>query len=357
MLSSLEPVLDMMRQRPWVAPLLAFLLGLIVGLPILGWYVVPVKWVDADVVHLRVDLQDDYVRMVAGSYAQNRDIQLAARRMVGFGDTVNTAIAHSVTTSNPAEGQQIADLKTALDQYRQAMGETAPAAGTGSSASGGGLSQWFLPFAAALLAVVVVAALGAYAWTRLRQTPSVAVEGAGPVRRPVVTPVATPSVAADMPTLIPSAAAPSAGAVSTQPIARFMTTYTLGDDVYDDSFSVDGQDGSFLGECGMGISETIGVGDPKKVTAFEVWLFDKNDIRTVTKVLMSEHAFRDEALKSRLAAKGEPVSALAGETLSLETATLVVTARIVDMAYGGGALPPSSFFERMTIELQAYRKA
>jgi hypothetical protein len=107
----------------------------------------------------------------------------------------------------------------------------------------------------------------------------------------------------------------------------------------------------------MGISETIGVGDPKKVTAFEVWLFDKNDIRTVTKVLMSEHAFRDEALKSRLAAKGEPVQAASGDIVALETATLTVTARVVDMAYGGGALPPHSFFERLTIELAAFKKA
>jgi hypothetical protein len=98
------------------------------------------------------------------------------------------------------------------------------------------------------------------------------------------------------------------------------------------------------------------VGDPKKVTAFEVWLFDKNDIRTVTKVIMSDHAYRDEALKSRLAAKGEPVQAFSGDTVTLETQTLIVTARIVDTAYGGGALPPNSFFERMTIELQAFRK-
>jgi len=131
----------------------------------------------------------------------------------------------------------------------------------------------------------------------------------------------------------------------------------LGDDLYDDSFSIDAPDGSFLGECGMGISETIGVGDPKKVMAFEVWLFDKNDIRTVTKVLMSEHAFRDEALKSRLAAKGEPVLVTPGDVVSMETASLVVTARVVDMAYGGGALPPSSFFERLTIELAAFTKA
>ena len=90
--------------------------------------------------------------------------------------------------------------------------------------------------------------------------------------------------------------------------------------------------------------------------AFEVWLFDKNDIRTVTKVLMSEHAFRDEALKSRLAAKGEPVLVQQGDVVQMETASLVVTARVVDMAYGGGALPPNSYFERLTIELAAYSK-
>lgn len=98
------------------------------------------------------------------------------------------------------------------------------------------------------------------------------------------------------------------------------------------------------------------MGDPKKVTAFEVWLFDKNDIRTVTRVLMSEHAFGDEALKSRLAAKGEPVLALPGEVVNMETASLLVTARVVDLAYGGGALPPSSFFEQITIELASYPK-
>ena len=48
----------------------------------------------------------------------------------------------------------------------------------------------------------------------------------------------------------------------------------------------------------LGVSETIGVGSPNKVTAFEVWLFDKNDIRTVTKVLMSDHAFNDDAIRA-----------------------------------------------------------
>jgi hypothetical protein len=138
------------------------------------------------------------------------------------------------------------------------------------------------------------------------------------------------------------------------PLAQFMTTYMLGDDLFDDSFSVDSPAGEFLGECGVGIAETIGVGEPKRVSAFELWLFDKNDIQTVTKVLMSSHAHEDEATRQRLAAKGEPVLAEPGSQIILETATLRLVSRVVDMSYGEGALPSESFFERITLELAVW---
>jgi hypothetical protein len=140
------------------------------------------------------------------------------------------------------------------------------------------------------------------------------------------------------------------------PIAQFMTTYKLGVDLYDDSFSIDSPTGEFLGECGVGISETVGVGDPKKVTAFEVWLFDKNDIQTVTKVLMSEFAFKDAGILQRLASKGEPVMIEPGKQILLETATLQLEARVVDLNYGSGALPGNSFFDRLTLELAVWPK-
>jgi hypothetical protein len=136
-----------------------------------------------------------------------------------------------------------------------------------------------------------------------------------------------------------------------------MTTYMLGDDLYDDSFSIDAPTGEFLGECGVGISETIGVGDPKKVTAVEVWLFDKNDIQTVTKVLMSTHAFNDPNIRQRLLAKGEPQVVEPGKRILLETASLQMEARIVDASYGGGALPNNSYFDRLTLELAVWPKA
>lgn len=141
------------------------------------------------------------------------------------------------------------------------------------------------------------------------------------------------------------------------PLVQFMTTYLHGDDLYDDSFSIETASGEFLGETGVGISETIAApGEAKNVTALEVWLFDKNDIRTVTKVLMSDFAFNDDEVRARLAPKGEAVLARAGDRLLLETATLRVQARIVDLSYKPGVLPANSVIDRITIELAAWRR-
>jgi hypothetical protein len=140
------------------------------------------------------------------------------------------------------------------------------------------------------------------------------------------------------------------------PVTQTMTTYVLGDDLYDESFSIDTQGGDFLGEYGVGVSETIGVGDPKKVTALEVWLFDKNDIKTATKVLMSAHAFNDPELRSRLEAKGELVMLEPQGQIILETATLQLLVTVNDLDYGVGALPPESYFERVILELAVWPK-
>ncbi len=43
-----------------------------------------------------------------------------------------------------------------------------------------------------------------------------------------------------------------------------------------------------------------------------------------------------------------------GAVVNLQTASLEVEARIVDMKYGEGPLPQDSFFERLTIELRAW---
>lgn len=142
------------------------------------------------------------------------------------------------------------------------------------------------------------------------------------------------------------------------PVATHVSIYTPGR-AYDDSFSIEdkSKDDEFLGECGAVISETIGSGSPEKVTAIELWLFDKDDfVRTLTTVFVSEYAYNDPAMRSKLETKGELVVAKPGAIARLETNSLRMQAQIVDMAYGSDGLPPNSYFEKMTIKIQAWRK-
>jgi hypothetical protein len=135
-------------------------------------------------------------------------------------------------------------------------------------------------------------------------------------------------------------------------LGHFVPQYTLGNDNYDTSYSLETPRGEFLGECGMGISETIGEGKPDKVTAFDLWLFDKADVRTVTQILMSEYAFNDQTMRTKLSTKGEAVLAEKGKTLQLETQSLSITAQVVELVYAANPnYPPNSHFQKVIVEI------
>lgn len=136
-------------------------------------------------------------------------------------------------------------------------------------------------------------------------------------------------------------------------------TYREGDDFFNPSFSI--EDGAeFLGECGVDISHTIGAGDHKKVTALEIWLFDKSDIKTVTTVLASEYTFQDptfqEELLSKVAGGGELRQIIPNEEIILETTALRVRALVKAVEYASDDLPANSYFKEANIELRAYRR-
>jgi hypothetical protein len=352
-----QRITDTVKQRAMLVAVLALLVGFFLGWFVMGWWLWPVDFVNGGIPQLRPDLQQDWVRLTAAEYAFNPNIDRAAARIHELGPNATRVISDTITASKGDEQIRIIQLQQVLKLSGHLGTGTTP----GQPAATPSLfDRLKLPLlGCSLLIVLALAAGGAwYLWSTGAFGRSASPRAAGSAATTRIRPSAASATRnqaeASKTNFVTAGTAgtPTGG----PPVAQFMTTYVLGDDLYDDSFSIDAPDGSFLGECGMGISETIGVGDPKKVMAFEVWLFDKNDIRTVTKVLMSEHAIRDEALKSRLAAKGEPVLVQAGDVVSMETASLVVTARVVDMAYGGGALPPNSFFERLTIELAAFTK-
>ncbi len=321
-------------ENPLVAGIVGFLIGALFGLVVLGWQLFPVTWENAAPVNLHPGYQEVYLRNAIAAFAADKDVAQAQARWKELGPAAGAAlekIKAQPGNLNPA-------AITAFEQVAAAAPAEQPASGGGGK---GGLGS-LLPLLCLLVVILGVAFGGVYF---LRQ------RGGGDSNRPM-------TAAQQAQHITEQAEATDFAALGEEPpVSQFMTTYMLGDDLFDDSFSIDSPSGEFLGECGVGISESIGVGDPKRVTAFEVWLFDKNDIQTVTRVVMSKHAFNDEDLRQRLSAKGEPALAEPGSQIVLETATLRMMARVVDMAYGEGALPDESYFERMTIELAVWQKA
>jgi hypothetical protein len=308
--------MDNNRNRLLIVGAGAFLIGWAVGLFIFGWWLT-------------------YLIALADLYAFDGNSERVKEALGNWPEADQAICQLASESTDPAESTRLISLAAVLN------GEGCTPAvmeeGATETEEGGGLTNFII--ICGLLALLGIIGLAIYLiWQRQSKPPE---------ERPVE--YQEPPVDTQVP-----ATAPAEQQVT--PIARFQTTYARGHDTYDDSFSIENATGDFLGECGVGVSETIGADTPKNVTAFEVWLFDKNDIRTVTKVIMSDHAFFDDAIKAKLAPKGEPVLARPNETVVLETASLIVNAVITEMEYGSASGLPQSFFERLTIELSAWAK-
>ncbi len=299
-------------------------LGLLVGL-LFAWVIWPTSYYNATPAMLRQDFRDDYLAWVARDYAQDGNLERAQARLgLEYWKKDPVALLEEV-------GQKRGDPN--MQALAEALKTAPPPAPSGPT-----FIQRLRPFFQICGIGLLAAAAAAFLYlaiSRLR-------------RARVGRPVSERAAAYRQ-------VAPTRWEEEAPPALQFRTTYILGDDHYDPSFSIE-RGAEFLGECGVGISEAIGVGDPKKVTALEVWMFDKSDIRTVTKVLASGYAYQDPSLRARLSAKGEMVLAEPGAEVILETTSLVLRARVVDMEYGVGQLPPESFFQRISLELGIWFK-
>jgi len=329
-------------------------LGLILGL-VIGWGIWPVQWTDLAPYHLRPDLREDYLRMSIYTFSSTGDADIATKAWSELADTAEETLEAVRNDPQYLQPEQITSFMVIVEVESTEETPTVELTTETPEEDERRGPNWLL--LGGLCVGMLVVAAGAIYFLLIRSKPSKdekpeTLESRGYTQDggefdseesgfTVGTEEEIEATAQEEPSM---------------PVAQFMTTYMVGDDLYDDSFSIDAPTGEFLGECGVGISETVGVGEPKRVTALEVWLFDKNDIQTVTKVVMSAHAFEDEKLRMRLESKGELVLAETGKHVLLETATLQLEARIVDMEYGEGAAPDQSFFQRLTFELAVWPK-
>lgn len=340
-------------KKPWVIAVAAFIVGLLIGWLFLGWVVFPVTWTDAAPVDLLDYHAEDYLRMAIDSYALTGDQAVAADRFEFLGEkgpellaTVQAApgaqMPERIAAFAAAAGASVTAPQVTTQPGTPETNATQPVPTTETEteeAPRRSILGWLIP----VLCVITLLLAGGLVGFYLLRGRAKSNQQQQEVEEAVA---AKEAMMTDF-----------SGEGEEPPIGQFMASYKIGDDMFDDSFSIDSPSGEFLGECGVGISaDPFGVGEPKKATAFEVWLFDKNDIQTVTKVLMSAHAFSDETIRQRLAAKGEPVEAVPGGQVVLETASLQLVARVVDMQYGEGALPENSFFDSLILELAVWQK-
>jgi hypothetical protein len=312
----------------------SFLVGLFIGWILIGWVLWPVTWENASAAELRSDLRTDYAYLSILAYQISPDAVAADRRMGELGEFADEAI---IAVADSPLGLHPQSVEYFQNRYVVSgiPSELIPEMPTERNFPNiliisCGITIFFL---AVLLEVF---------YFRRKKRPTVA---ASPIDKAQEASRAAKEEQVDY---------ESEG--NDPPLAQWVTTFMHGDDLFDDSNAINSEAGKFMGECGIGIADNIGVGTPKKVTALELWLFDKNDIQTITKVLMSDHIFNDVNGYERLAAKGEPVLATNGTEIVLETETLQLAARIIDMSYGSGSAPDKSFFEKITLEMAVWEK-
>lgn len=323
--------------------------GLLLGL-VVAYVVFPTIYYDADPRTLEQSWQDEWVKLLADrNAAANADVSgLLTNLLTRVDDPLGIVDRLSAAAVNADEQQRLLAIRPYAEQA-QPSAVQAPQPNT---------LQSLIPFIVAPLIVIILTVIISLLYNILiypniiepaikRSRGDVPSAEVAQIRQQVATQRAAEA------TLKTNFTTSDLGA----PIFQRMSSYQLGFGQYDMSYSIEDASARFLGECGVSSSETIGVGEPEKTTAAEVWLFDKEDFqKTVTKVFISPHANTDPGLRARLEPRGDLIVAQVGAVAILETATLRLQARVVDVEYGPGPLPPNSYFQRITIELAAWRK-
>ncbi len=101
-------------KKPLITAAIGFIIGLIIGLPVLGWGLMPVQWKDADPSYLRTDIKNDYFCMIAESFSKSGDAITAKSRLEGLGDVSETKLNSILPGDCGLTSGEIDQFKAAL---------------------------------------------------------------------------------------------------------------------------------------------------------------------------------------------------------------------------------------------------
>ncbi len=93
---------------PLLRYLLVFGVGALIGLVLFGWILFPVRWTQTLPSDLRGDAQEDYLRMVADSYAASGDLPMAIKRLEYWTPETSAELYDRLTQKVTAQGDAAA---------------------------------------------------------------------------------------------------------------------------------------------------------------------------------------------------------------------------------------------------------
>jgi len=367
------------RRFGWGSLIAALVIGLLIGWFAIGWGLWPVSWTGTDPVDLRQEEREDYLLLVAGDYALTHDASVALDRLASWPSLadanreIRDLAEFSGAQGEPGNAQALRMLAQGLPLPVEQAPVQQPAAE--SSGSGTTTLSRFLKALAVAAAVVGIVALAVYLLRRRKPGP---VEDRGDRLRDRLRDIASATQPESALDEVETGAGDFDYTVDGQPgdsrIAglrvpgppvehrpdepedfvqawSFQVEYAGEGSDFDRTFMLGEPGAEYLGECGVGATN-VGRVDSDRISALEVWLFDRSDIHTVAKVLMSHKAYHNDVLREEVSSRGEPILAVPGTTFTLTGNRLQTEVTIDEVSYLPGA-PAKNSFHRVALRLRS----
>ena len=167
-----------------------------------------------------------------------------------------------------------------------------------------------------------------------------------------------PETVETAPTLVEAA---PAARTSRQLVAQFEASYAFGIRTYDESFTINTEDGELLGACGMGINESVdrAAANTDQVRLLDIWLYDRSAVRSVSQPLVSPGfnvSGLDEFADGDGSMTSPPLEVVPGLTFMLQSDRIVLECRIHSATFLDSEQAPMPF-RSVSVSLAVYAQS
>lgn len=359
--------LDMFRNREvQIGAVVGLIVGLILGWFVLGWWLAPVQWVDAQPSDLHPRWQEHYVAMVVDSYLLSGDSQIARARLEGFDQAMLESLLGAVEARFEAQGatrqaqgvRQLADLLgvtvvspetpaavVAVATEPAVAGTVAPSEAAApappeeKTQGPSTVQRVARVLALALIAMlVIIGGVAGIVWLQRRGVQFQVDEGAieqaitqgGDERR-----------------------------IESMGLGERVTVQYRGEGpTFERAYQIYRENEPLpIGECGLRAVPTLS--DNGRVVACAAWLYQREfpERAADTRVLASRHVYQNSVLRESLVASaqeaGKVILAEPGQTVHLEHETLEMTLRVMEVEYDD---PDQQYISRLIVEIEPAMK-